>query len=86
MEENSGNAQEQESSGAQGTPTLGQELEEALRPDAGWGVQARGLEKKRPEASSVHTSKESLSQIPRKWVHPSDELSGKTWEEPIIRS
>ena len=50
-------------------------------------MQARGLEKRQLEASSVHTSRESLSQTLRKWVHPSDELSGKTlWEEPIIRS
>ena len=83
-EGNSGSAHKPKPSGAQGHADSGRKLSDQRQ----LGVcRPGGLEKRRPVASSGHSSRESLSQTPRKWVNPSDKLSGKTlWEEPIIRS
>lgn len=48
------------------------------------GVSWQGVQGRRSALSfSVHISRESLSQVPRKWVNPSDELSG---ENALVRA
>lgn len=43
----------------------------------GQGARVNSPGKNRAEALPVHTSRESLTQVPRKWVNLSDELSGE---------